>query len=408
MAFSTQRAVSDGTLQLLMIEIEFFDKSEITAYFDNIPTTAFVWATDKSIRFDVPVPNGIEVLVRRTTDLASPRHIFSDGAQFKASTLDEDFKQILHIAQEAVEGANVGDIYQPLNMHGNPILNVGPTTSDNDAVSLGQVKVESQTAWVAANQAAASAASAGVASSTAVTQAGIATDKAAIATTQAGIATTAVNSIGTSVAQAAASASTASTAQVAASNSATLAQQWAAQSEDVVVSGGLYSAFHYSRKASASASAAAASAASVNLPAFAGNAGRSLVVNAAANAWELVTRVTTAAFDAVVARVATLEAGKLDVADIRAPRALGRFTSGASPALVRGFGISAISRPSTGVYLVDLSAPITNPIMLVTANSNPSGSFSLFASAETTTRIRVVTYSGGGFTDALPFCLQVN
>lgn len=216
MAFSTQRAVSDGTLQLLMIEIEFFDKSEITAYFDNIPTTAFIWATDKSLRFDAPVPAGIEVLLRRTTDLSAPRHIFSQGAQFKDSTLDEDFKQILHIAQEAVEGANVGDIYQPLNMHGNPILNVGPAVDDGSAVSLGQVKTESASAWVAANQATAALAGVQASAATATQQAGIATTKAAaaaaseaVATQQAVIATTAVASIGTSVGDAAASAATA-------------------------------------------------------------------------------------------------------------------------------------------------------------------------------------------------------
>lgn len=209
MAYSTQRAVSDGTLQLLMIEIEFFDKSEITAYFDNIPTTEFIWATDKSLRFNDPVPLGIEVLLRRTTDLSQPRHIFSQGAQFKDSTLDEDFKQILHIAQEAVEGANVGDIYQPLNMHGNPILNVGPAVDDGSAVSLGQVKTESASAWVAAGQAQAALAGVQASANTATQQATIATTKAGeagasatTATQQAGIATAAVASIGGSVGEA--------------------------------------------------------------------------------------------------------------------------------------------------------------------------------------------------------------
>lgn len=152
MAYSTQRAVSDGTLQLLMIAIEFFDKSEITVYLNNLPTTEYTWATDKSIRMNTPVPQGVELMFRRTTDLAKVRHVFSAGAQFKDSTLDDDFKQILHIAQEAVEGANVGDIYADLNMHGNRVINVGTATSDNDAVSLGQVKVESESAWVAAQQ----------------------------------------------------------------------------------------------------------------------------------------------------------------------------------------------------------------------------------------------------------------
>lgn len=157
MAYSTQRSVSDGTLQLLMIEIEFFDKSEITAYFNNIPTTAYVWATDKSLRFTNPVPIGVEVLLRRSTDLSQPRHIFSQGAQFKDSTLDEDFKQILHIAQEAVEGANVGDIYQTLNMHGNFIRNVADAVEPGDAMNLAQVQAWSGSALNQADRATAEA-----------------------------------------------------------------------------------------------------------------------------------------------------------------------------------------------------------------------------------------------------------
>lgn len=200
MAYSTQRSVSDGTLQLLMIEIEFFDKSEITAYFNDLPTTAFTWATDKSIRFDAPVPAGIEVLLRRTTDLSSPRHVFTSGAQFKASTLDEDFKQILHIAQEAVEGANVGDIYQTLNMHGNSIKNIGLATEPGDAVSLGQIKTESGSAWAANLQAQAAASEAAASRDSAAGSASRAGASATASEQSAVRSENAANSIGNSVA----------------------------------------------------------------------------------------------------------------------------------------------------------------------------------------------------------------
>lgn len=140
MSYSTQRSVSDGTLQLLMLEIEFFDKSEITAYLDNLPTTDFVWATDSSIRFNAPVPAGVEVLLRRTTDLSSPRHVFTDGAQFKAATLDEDFKQILHIAQEAKEGLDLTDVFNNLDMHQFRVRNLAPGILSTDAVTLGQAE----------------------------------------------------------------------------------------------------------------------------------------------------------------------------------------------------------------------------------------------------------------------------
>lgn len=234
MAFSTQRAVSNGTLQLLMIEIEFFDKSEITAYFNNTPTTAFVWATDKSIRFNSPVPNGVEVLIRRTTDLSQPRHIFSQGAQFKDSTLDEDFKQILHIAQEAVEGANVGDIYQTLNMHGNIIANVGNAVADGDAMNLGQVKAWSQSA---------------------LNQADRATTEANRAQAQANSATASAGAAASSATTATGARDTTLTYRDDSQNARDLAREWASRAVDSQIPGyaGSYSALHHAVKAAASA-----------------------------------------------------------------------------------------------------------------------------------------------------------
>lgn len=295
MAYSTQRAVSDGTLQLLMISIEFFDQSEISVYFNNIPTTAYTWATSKSLHFNAVVPAGVEVLIRRTTDLSQVRHIFSLGAQFKDSTLDDDFKQILHIAQEAVEGANVGDIYTDLNMHGNKVTNVGTAVLDGDAVSLGQVRTESAGAWLAAGQASASATSALNSSNSAaasVVTASQARDRAVLAE---GNALNSQNAAGASAVAAANSATASDTAraaavvaQTASASSATLAQRWAAEPEDAVVQSGLYSAYHYSRKAAASATAAAASAATVNLPGMTGKALQFLRANSAETGLEYV------------------------------------------------------------------------------------------------------------------------
>jgi Phage T7 tail fibre protein. len=300
MAYSTQRAVSNGTLQTLNLSINFFDKSEISVYLNNVPTSAYTWATANSIHMNSVVPNGVELLVRRTTDISEVRHVFSLGAQFKDSTLDDDFRQILHIAQEAVEGANVGDIYSTLNMHGNKITNVGLAVDDGDAISLGQVRTESQGAFLANQQAQAAAVSAALSAATstsgagtATTQAGIATAAAGTATTQAGISTTQAGLANTAR-------SGAEAAQAAALASSNLAAKWAAELENVVVAGGLYSAFHYSSKAAASATAAqtsavaaAASAAGVNLPTAAGQALKVLRQNTGETGLEYVPGIDT-------------------------------------------------------------------------------------------------------------------
>lgn len=160
MATSTQRAVSNGTLLLLDLSIDYLDRSEITVYFDTLETEEWSWVgtTEKRIAFSPAVPNGVEVLVKRTTDITQLRHEFSTGASFTAGTLDEDLKQVLHIAQEATEGNLGGDFYRDINMHNNRITNIGTAVDDTDALTLGQYKADALGANTAKDTAVAAAA----------------------------------------------------------------------------------------------------------------------------------------------------------------------------------------------------------------------------------------------------------
>lgn len=156
--YSTQRAVSDGTLVLLPISIEYFDRSEITVYFDDLLVDegfgwSWVGSTDKTLAFSPAVLDGVEVKVVRTTDISLVRHVFVDGAAFLDETLDENYKQMLHIAQEARERASIADMFSDLNMHGYHIINVGTATEPHHAISLAQYQADASGAWTARNQA---------------------------------------------------------------------------------------------------------------------------------------------------------------------------------------------------------------------------------------------------------------
>lgn len=139
MSYSTQRAVSDGSLALLDINIEYFDREEITVYFNSVQD-AYPWnwvgTTDNQLAFSPAVPIGIEVLVKRTTDISEPRHLFNAGAAFTEATLDEVLLQNLHIAQEAKENATIEEVFTNLNMHGYKVRNVGDPVDPTDAVNL--------------------------------------------------------------------------------------------------------------------------------------------------------------------------------------------------------------------------------------------------------------------------------
>lgn len=143
MAYSNQVVVSDGSLTTILLSIDFFDKTEISVYLDDALTTDYIWATSNSIQFvapSTPVPNGVSVRVQRTTDISKMRHVFAEGAVFKNSTLDEDYEQILHIAQESIEGGHISGFFQNLDAHGNRIINLGDAVDPNDAVPLHQVE----------------------------------------------------------------------------------------------------------------------------------------------------------------------------------------------------------------------------------------------------------------------------
>lgn len=133
MAYSTQTAVSDGSLVLLDISIDYFDRSEISVLFDGVIGTypwSWVGSTDKKISFSPAIPNGVQVTVKRTSDLSEIRHSLEGGAAYTDETMDENFQQILRIAQEATEGGLGGDFYDDIDMHGYRIKNVGAGGTD--------------------------------------------------------------------------------------------------------------------------------------------------------------------------------------------------------------------------------------------------------------------------------------
>lgn len=114
MAYSYQSVVSNGTLTNLLLTINYLSRDEISVYFNGALSTAWSWVgtTEKQITFSPAVPNGTTVLVRRSTMLQAPKHLFSTGAQFKAQAVDENTTQLLNAAQEAQEFRN-NPAFQP-------------------------------------------------------------------------------------------------------------------------------------------------------------------------------------------------------------------------------------------------------------------------------------------------------
>ena len=144
MAYSTQRAVSDGTLTYLDISIGYQSRNDIKVFMNDLPAPSGSWAwagvSDKRINFTPAVPAGVEVMLQRSTRLDRIINVFAKGAKFTNVTMDMNFEQVLLLTQEAVEGSALSDIYNDVDFHNYKIKNLGPAVDDNDAITFGQVK----------------------------------------------------------------------------------------------------------------------------------------------------------------------------------------------------------------------------------------------------------------------------
>lgn len=140
--YSVQIAVSDGTLTRISLSIEYFEKDDITLY-RNLELTPLVLGTDWqwdgntaiNLLTNTPVPLGSYITVRRNTNIDRAFNIYDGGAAFSRDTLDENFKQMIYLAQEFTEGNGLTGLFFPLDMHGFQIKNLGTPTDPKDAVT---------------------------------------------------------------------------------------------------------------------------------------------------------------------------------------------------------------------------------------------------------------------------------
>lgn len=144
MAYSIQTAVSDGTLEVLDLSIKYMDKSHIFVYVDDVlvdgTAYSYVWLTDTRIQVVPAIASGSTIKVIRKTLTDEMWNEFSKGARFSTTSMDENFKQLLFLAQEYSEGIYVSDFYTDVDIHLKQILNLGDPVNDGDAVNLKTLK----------------------------------------------------------------------------------------------------------------------------------------------------------------------------------------------------------------------------------------------------------------------------
>lgn len=109
--YSIQRMVSDGTLSTIALGIQYLQRNDIYVRIAGVDTpqsgapSGYTWSFIDSTTLKIlpVVPNGIEVVVYRRTDVNAMYNVYSQNAQFDEATIDENNRQLLYIAQEYLE-----------------------------------------------------------------------------------------------------------------------------------------------------------------------------------------------------------------------------------------------------------------------------------------------------------------
>lgn len=145
--YSVQIATSDGTLTRIELSIKYFAKGDISLY-RNTDISAMVlgvdWEWDGDYGINILTgaePTGTVITIRRTTNKDRAYNIYDGGAAFSRDSLDENFLQMIYLAQEFTEGNGLDGLYRALDMHGYRIINLGDAIEPGDAVNKKQLDV---------------------------------------------------------------------------------------------------------------------------------------------------------------------------------------------------------------------------------------------------------------------------
>ena len=133
MAFSWQESVKPAGTQDIQCDIEYLDKSYIHVYLDGVETSAFTWTSSTNIRLNSPLSAETAVLLIRKTEREYLYIEFASGAPFIEVNVDTQNTQLLHLAQELVEGRYIEGFYGDINMHRYRITNLGDPVDAMDA-----------------------------------------------------------------------------------------------------------------------------------------------------------------------------------------------------------------------------------------------------------------------------------
>lgn len=298
MATTSNTYTGNGSNKLFSITFPYLETSDIDVYLNGTLqtiTTQYTFANATTIEFVTAPANGATILLDRSTEDATLQATFFPGSSIKASDLNDDFDQVLYIAQETANEAATATSTA-----------ASATTTANTALSQSAAAVS--TANTASSNASAAVSTANTAStnaSNAVTTANTASSNASTAVTTANAAVVTANTASSNASAAVSTANTASSNASAAVSTANTANTNASAAVTTA-----NAANSTANTASTNASNAVTTANAATATANTANTNASAAVStanaAAADATNAIAAVSAASLYVIIANVAAI------------------------------------------------------------------------------------------------------
>ena len=223
MAIVQNTYTGNGSTTIYSLSFSYLDEADVKVTLNGVATTSFVFVNASTIQFLSAPANGVAIIIYRETNNDASEATFFAGSAIKAADLNNNFTQLLYVAQEVFArtlSTLGGTLSGILNMGGYRITNLGTPSAGTDASTKNYVDSNVGAVSASAVAAAASAASASASAASATSSASSASTSASNASTSA---SNAASSAAASLASQSAAAGSASSASTSASNAATSA-----------------------------------------------------------------------------------------------------------------------------------------------------------------------------------------
>ena len=139
MAVTQNQYTGNGSTVLFSFTFPYLVSTDVKVKVDGTDTTAYTLANATTVQMNAAPANGAVVIVYRNTDNDNKKATFYPGSAIKAEDLNNDFDQILYVAQEvdnnALNSLGTSPMQGNLSMGNNKLTNLATPTAGTDAAN---------------------------------------------------------------------------------------------------------------------------------------------------------------------------------------------------------------------------------------------------------------------------------